>query len=427
MFTSGAISSRVSLGGSVIEDWEDGSLADSVWSSDDSSAFNWQQTTVNSGSYDLELVSGDAGTDYIFADSADLSANVSRGDVFEFPIRRDGTNGGMVRIQWAIQASSGGHWNESYMFEYAEDRIRLYYIDGTGSFNTMDSWGNSPPTGEWDTVTIDFDSGGDGTITATVTDPSGNQIAQLSGTDTSVDSGNWQITASVSMSDTVYISDITGEGGGESGGGDVDDGTSTGVVEGWEDGSIAASPWSANDDSAAAVQDAVAADGTYALETSPGNSNVTGLFADSADLSAVPSRGDTFRMWLRRDGTISSDLLRVHWCSQMASLSFEPYPESYAYDLRGDRHRMFYIDGNGTYHELASEFIDVQADQWYYTVFDFDSSSDGIIRATIYDASTDDPIGTISAQETTLDAGNCQITMPDGMSDTFWHDAWEIL
>lgn len=198
------------------------------------------------------------------------------------------------------------------------------------------------------------------------------------------------------------------------------------MVEGWEDGSLSDSVWSTDDSSAFNVQSSTVAQGSNALEAVSGNANVDGLFASTSDVDNAPSRGDTHRMYFRRDGTTDSELLRVHWAGQASSLTY--YPESYCFDFREDRYRMFYVDSSGNFNSLGSENVSISAGQWYYTDIDFGDSSSDTIAADLYNADDDTQLGSgISGTDTSLDSGNLQIVALADQTDTIWHDHWEIL
>lgn len=181
----------------IIDNWEDNDLSEYSSNSNGGSA-TVQTGTVYDGSYAMQIDTDGAGQDIWYSTSG-LNYYPEQGDIWE---RRLYTTGGgdVCAHGFGLQ-----DLNNVYKSEWRNnDAYKLTKISG-GSGSVLTSTTVGSPTGEWLREKLEWAS--DGTITVTMIDSAGTQLAQLSATDTEFASGgvSWEMDNHNSNSSTSYI------------------------------------------------------------------------------------------------------------------------------------------------------------------------------------------------------------------------------
>lgn len=177
----------------TIDDFEDNDLAEY----DTTTGFSLVTSPVSEGTYALQGQS--SGTQHIMRSSSGLANYPQRGDTIEFKTRLDTSTAKISLLffgdgsgsNYAAQVSTQDDWVALWKDNYA---------------TTLASSTGTIPTGEWLTGTIETYAGG--TLTLTLTDSSGAQVATVTATDSAYSSGavGWVVnTSGASGQQTVYV------------------------------------------------------------------------------------------------------------------------------------------------------------------------------------------------------------------------------
>jgi len=174
----------------VVDNFEDGDLAEYTDQSEPAaSATITNQAFAGSHALELtaEVVSGsDAENAGVFSGSG-LPNYPSAGDTFEFRFFVDDANG--TPNDTVFRFFAGGIFSNDYAirFDHINGRLRFAKRDGSG-FNPTTVANVAIPTQEWLRCEVDTTAGG-GTITITLDDSTGTQLATGSVTDSTFTSG----------------------------------------------------------------------------------------------------------------------------------------------------------------------------------------------------------------------------------------------
>jgi hypothetical protein len=174
----------------VVDDFEDGNLAEYTDQSEPAaSATITNQAFAGSHALELtaEVVSGpDAENAGVFSGSG-LPNYPSAGDTFEFRFFVDDANGTPNDTVFGFFAGGFSSNNYEIRFDHINGRLRFEKRDGSG-FNPTTVANVAIPTQEWLRCEVDTTAGG-GTITVTLDDSTGTQLATGSVTDSTFTSG----------------------------------------------------------------------------------------------------------------------------------------------------------------------------------------------------------------------------------------------
>ncbi|PSQ46129.1 hypothetical protein BRD15_10130 [Halobacteriales archaeon SW_6_65_15] len=183
----------------VIDDFADGDISEYDHDPD----FDGEASVVSSptynGSHSLEINSENAE----LISTSGLDVYPSAGDTFSFWVRPSG-GANNINVSWGVQ----GH-DDRYYAKLKPERGSFYlftYKGGSGS--SQDSAGNlSLSQGEWYEVEIDWADGG--SQIATLYNPDGTQLAQLSMSDSTWSSGGIGFDAYLSSGESAHFDYVT--------------------------------------------------------------------------------------------------------------------------------------------------------------------------------------------------------------------------
>jgi hypothetical protein len=167
----------------IVTDFENGTVTDNWHGDTDNASFD--SSTAQSGSQSVNITHYNEQGIYSDPANESLPRYPQRGDSWTYYVRHPtGTyqNEPDSPFEWARE---GQKWYEINVRE-GEDEILIAKHNASG-FDVIDRTSFSPPEGEWLRVEVSHDL--DGTITATVYDSTGSQLATVSGVDTTFTDG----------------------------------------------------------------------------------------------------------------------------------------------------------------------------------------------------------------------------------------------
>lgn len=167
----------------VVDDFEDGDIAEY---SGDTANFGVVTSPTKNGSYALEYT-GTTNNGAI-TDTNDLT-HPGQGDTFRINIRTTSVSEGVAEVLWAVQSETGASGLDCYSARgnFAGGDFELNKYSSGGRSTLAEDTTVSYSTGVWYEIEVGWAT--DGTMTVTLYDGGGNQVAQVSATDTGYTSG----------------------------------------------------------------------------------------------------------------------------------------------------------------------------------------------------------------------------------------------
>lgn len=190
----------------LVDDFEDGDLSQYASIAEASV----QTGTVNSGTYALQFDTPD-GTSYTFSSTSGLNAYPSAGDTFEFYVYMTDASD-YWKFSFGSQSetalSSGTTIVEGYHAHFKNDSFEINVRSGGSTTVFAGPTSVNPPENEWLRGEVSW--GSNGSMTATLYDASGSEIASVSGSDSTYSTGGigYYCNNSAGNASTQYWDDI---------------------------------------------------------------------------------------------------------------------------------------------------------------------------------------------------------------------------
>ncbi len=361
-------------GGDTTEVAEDFSHADVPGTySLDTGAFTTTSTRATTGSYSIRADDSTDSNELVLREDMVTSAgNTYELDLY-FPSDTD------VGIMFGVQGATGysDYTGYSGFFEGDDDEIRIDYLEN-GSFTNQAATATTWPLDEWLTVELDYRDSDASTITMTVFDASGAEVASVSLADTTYDSGsigwyNW-------YADADWHADSWFDAG---------SGGSTAVLDAFEDGDISEYDGHTSTYSA---QSSTTLEGSYTLEASD-------TWGQLAHTSTTTPRGNEYRCQIMApDGSGAEPglLVSVQDASNAIDNCYWATPNASAgtFDL--------WLRDGGYSYELDSISATFQEGTTYEVALELGSDT---VKAVLYDSSGNVVAETSSVSDATHSGG----------------------
>ncbi len=345
----------------------------------DTGAYATSSVRATSDSYSLTPAADSNGSRIILRDDMGTTA----GNSYELDVYHQ--SGSDADMGFLFGAQRGTSWGEyvGYLgfFDANADEIRIDRWEN-GSQVASSSTGLSWPLDEWLTAELDYRNTDSSTITMTVSDASGTELASVSLADTTYDDGtvgwyNWHA-ASDWHADSWFGAD---SGDGQTAVEDFE--RADPLAEyGGADGRFSVTSSSTYEGSKALVNDS----GSYASAVS------------TSGLDSYPQRGDEVHYYF--DNAADDNFVAVHLFAQ----SEEDAPDTYTVGIGGTGGWRIWKQVDGNFQRIASQDLPAsdQIDGWYRAEVRTDSTT---IYADLYDDSTDELLASVQADDTTYSSG----------------------
>ena len=196
------------VAGATIDGFEDGDLAEYTVRNGDASWATTQQTTVQGGSYALELDADGQSSGSAVESTSGLITYPAQGDTFEYWGRySSGTETNKHEFFFATQGDGANYMSSSYQvyFKPSADELSVQGFGSNSGSIPTDTAAVSFADDTWYRVEVDWAT--DGTITVTAYDAGGTQLGQVSIQDTTYVSGG--IGAAVRSGATAWFDEIS--------------------------------------------------------------------------------------------------------------------------------------------------------------------------------------------------------------------------
>jgi hypothetical protein len=370
----------------VIDDVEDNDISEYDASVLDGTA-STSSSVVKSGSYSIEMNSDADGELNSLISLSGLNTYPQAGDTFEaWVYPQDSKEAG---IRFGMQEQARLPTGYRFVMYPANDLIDLRLRNPDDSQTTLASTSVTIPDDPQAWYRLEVEWGEGGSITCTLYNDSGSQLAQISATDSTYTEGgfawhSFQTTTGSTAPNYYDDAEITSTSSG------------TGVIDDFEDGDIAEYSGTKTDYS---VQTGTVFEGTYALEKT--DTTFESLTSTSG-LPRYPSQGDTFQVKCR-----TTDI--TDYASYMI-FGYQDSDNFYRVTIRRDDSAsavFFEIQkfSGGNFNELSEVSFtgtDLSSNAWH--TIEVDWADDGTITATAYDSS-DNQVVTTSATDTEYTGG----------------------
>jgi hypothetical protein len=337
-------------------------------------------TTTRSTSDSYALRPDDAADDGNVIVRDDMGTTA--GNTYELDVYHQSSSGADMGFVFGTQSATSWADYTGYLglFESDADEIRVdRWEDGAqvASAATPTTW----PLDEWLTVELDYRDTDFSTITMTVFDASGAEVASVSLGDTTFDSGTIGWYNYHATSDW-FADSWFGAGGGGSGT----------TIDDFEDADLAEYSFDRGSSAASVVTSPVQG-GSYALEYV--DTNVEAI--STSGLNAYPAAGDTFEYWVRGSGG-----------ADKTNFTYGVQDHANRYFVRvnvaDDNLKVFKWEGNSTPGPLDAQTsgFTLSQDAWYRVKVEWGTG--GGHTATLYDASGSQ-LAKISGSDSTWTSG----------------------
>lgn len=380
----------------AIDDFEDGDLSEYSNTVD----ATVQSTTVYEGTYAVEFSGATDAWHEIITSQSGLPRYPQAGDTFQYRYRSEiidsstPAKAAQGLFSFGVQGTpTGATPDDGYyvIVRPEESDIQLQKIVG-GSNTQLAVTTYSTPAVQWFIIEVDWGEGG--SITATLKDENGNQIAQISATDSTFTDGG--------ISFNIFSREGT-----HSGFFDIAELTattsSTGAIDDFNDGDLSEYTGVTGDWS---PQTTTVFEGSHAIEVQDTGGG-TSVISSLSGLPRYPQRGDTFSYRTRIDTSVADNAL-IEWAS---SADF------------GDKYGVLIDIAGGSFDlryqqtELASDTITWSNHEleWLEVVIDFQDT----ITVTLND-SAGSQITQISATDTSRDGGGIRWGAKSGTAGVYF-------
>jgi hypothetical protein len=382
--------------GTVIDGFEDGDLSEYDFDRG-SSAASVVTSPTQGGSYALEYVD----TNVEAISTSGLDAYPQAGDTFEFWVRGSGGTE-KTNLTYGVQ----DHANRYFVrVNVANDNFKLYKWEGDSTPGPLGSQtsGFTLSQDAWYRVEVQWGTGG--SHTATLSDASGTQLAQISGSDSTWTSGGVGYDAYMDSGQAAYFDEVRLL--------DDDGDSSTTVVDDFEDGDLSEYGFDRGS-SGASVVSSPTHSGSYALEYT--GTNVEAI--STSGLNAYPAAGDTFSFHVRGSGG-----------TEKTNLTYGVQDHANRYFVRvnvaDDNFKLYKWESNSTPGPLGSQTsgFTLSQDAWYRVEVQW--STDGTHTVTLLDASGNQ-LAQISGSDSTWTSGGVGYDAYLGSGESAYFDDVQI-
>ena len=367
---SASLESNDEVGFFIIDDFEDDDLSEYTFDRGSSGA-----SIVDSPTYHGDDVLQISGTDTEMISTSGLDYYPAAGDTFRYWVR--GHNGAdRINLTYGVQ----DHQNRYFArVNPAQGHVALYrYENGSGTL--LADQGVSLSQDTWYEAEIAWSSTGDHTFT--LSDAAGNQLAQISATDSTWSSGGVGYDAYLSDGGTVYIDYVT------KGTRDPSDGRL--IVDNFEDNDLDEYRFDRGS-SGASVVTSPTKTGSHALEIAGTSTEMI----STSWLPHYPSAGSTISYWVR--GTGGADDLNL-------SYGVQDHTNRYfvRVDIANNDLFLFRYEGGNSYQLAEDATVSLSQDAWYEVEVEW--ARDGTHTVTLFDNSGTQ-LAQISATDSTWSSG----------------------
>lgn len=377
----------------IIDDFEYATQSGFEAAYGDTSGYSLVTSPVAHGSQALEGGGGEM-------TSTGLQNTPTRGDIFEFYIQF-GSSNGFPEVHFAVNGANTGY------YIYFNDSQNNIHLTSDGSTEDGDYDAVTLQTGIFYRCLIDFDSAGDGTITATLFDETDTQVAVSTMTNTSAYNGG-----QISFTDygTTIFDYFVHTDGSDTGGG----GPTITTIESWEDQSL--TNWY-NEPGDFTFNTSNAYDGSVSLSM-----NVSGEYSKLGTSQYPTQQGQKLRMAVsssKTAGDAGYAQTELVWAVQGQAMQ-NMY--GLRYEFSDNQLILYEISGGGrTALDIVYTSISYTPNTWL--ILGVDWQSNGQMQGFVFDDSGSVLAATGTRTDTTYTSGDIGfITAKGSNSDTILVD-----